>query len=142
MKWVLRTAAILTALAALVLGAGLAFAGLPTPPKHLPTGAGVPAGSGRNVLVDGAFRSGGRVAKGWLQEYSTVSAPSYLRQAGAQQITYTGAPGDTGLHRKIEIFQPVWTGVRGGERWRFSGPGQGPDVQGLHDRRPGVVQPT
>jgi len=120
MRWLARTIGILIAIAALVLCAGLAFAGLPKPPKHLPTGSGVPAGHGRNVLVDGRFLSGGRVAKGWLQEYSTTTAPSYGRRGGVQQIGYTGAPGDTGLHRKIEIFQAIWHGVHPGERWRFS----------------------
>jgi hypothetical protein len=120
MRWLARTVGILLAIAALVLCAGLAFAGLPKPPHHLPTGAGVPAGRGRNVLVDGGFLSGGRVAKGWLQEYSTTTAPSYLRSGGTEQITYDGAPGDTGLHRKIEIFQAIWHGVHPGERWRFS----------------------
>jgi hypothetical protein len=120
MKWALRTGAILVAIAALVLCAGLAFAGLPTPPKHLPTGAGVSAGTGRNVLADGAFRSGSRVATGWLQEYSTTTPPTYRRFGGIQQITFTGRPGDTGLHRKIEIFQAIWHGVHPGERWRFS----------------------
>jgi len=119
-RWLARTIGILIAIAALVLCAGLAFAGLPAPPKHLPTGSGVPAGRGRNVLVDGGFRSGGRVAKGWLQEYSTTTAPSYLRRGGVQQIGYEGVPGDTGLHRKIEIFQAIWHGVRPGQRWRFS----------------------
>ena len=120
MRWLARTIGILAAIAALVLCAGLAFAGLPTPPKHLPTGSGVPAGHGRNVLVDGGFMSGGRVAKGWLQEYSTITAPSYGRRGGVQQIAYAGAAGDTGLHRKIEIFQAIWHGVHPGERWRFS----------------------
>jgi hypothetical protein len=120
MRWAVRTAGILAAIAALVLCAGLAFAGLPTPPGHLPTGAGVSPGLGRNVLVDGAFKAGRRIARGWLQEYSTTTAPSYLRQHGSQEIVYAGAPGDTGLHRKIEIFQAIWDGVHPGQRWRFS----------------------
>jgi hypothetical protein len=120
MRWLARTIGILIAIAALVLGTGLAFAGLPTPPKHLPTGSGVAAGRGRDVLADGGFLSGGRVAKGWLQEYSTATAPSYLRRDGVQQIAYDGAAGDTGLHRKIEIFQAIWHGVHPGQRWRFS----------------------
>jgi hypothetical protein len=120
MKWAIRTAGILAAITALVLCAGLAFAGLPTPPKHLPTGAGVSPGRGRNVLADGAFRAGFPIAKGWLQEYSTTTTPSYLRSDDTQQIMYAGAPGDTGLHRKIEIFQAIWHGVHPGQRWRFS----------------------
>jgi hypothetical protein len=120
MKWALRTGSILVAIAALVLCAGLAFAGLPTPPKHLPTGVGVSPGSGRNVLVDGAFRAGNRIARGWLQEYSTTTAPSYLRFGSVQEIAYAGSPGDTGLHRKIEVFQAIWHGVHPGQRWRFS----------------------
>lgn len=120
MRWLARTIGILIAIAALVLCAGLAFAGLPTPPKHLPTGSGVPPGRGRNVLADGGFRSGGPMAKGWLQEYSTTTAPSYLRRGDVQQIAYDGAAGDSGLHRKIEIFQAIWHGVQPGERWRFS----------------------
>lgn len=120
MKWALRTAGILTVIAALVLCAGLAFARLPTPPKHLPTGAGVSAGAGRNVLADGGFRSGSPVASGWSPEYSTASKPFFLRRDGSEEIAYAGQPGDTGLHRKVEIFQAIWRGVHPGQRWRFS----------------------
>lgn len=109
MKWILRTAGIMAGLAALVLCAGLVFTGIPTEAKRLPTGVGVDQGIGRNVLLDSRFSDGDRVARGWLQEYST-----------AEEIAYTGKSGDTGLHRKIEIFQDTWHGVRPGQRWRFS----------------------
>jgi hypothetical protein len=115
-----RTAGILAGIAALVLCAGLAFAGLPTPPRHLPTGAGVSGGTGRNVLADGSFTSGGPVAAGWSPEYSTAGRPFFLRRDDAEEVAYAGQPGDTGLHRKIEIFQPAWHDVRPGQRWRFS----------------------
>jgi hypothetical protein len=120
MKWLIRTGGIIVALAALVLCTGLAFTGLPPQPKHLPTGDGVRPGRGRNVLIDSRFARGGRIASGWLQEYSTTTKPFYKRAAGSEEIAYTGVSGDTGLHRKIEIFQAVWHGVHPGQRWRFS----------------------
>jgi hypothetical protein len=120
MKWALRTAAVLGVLAALVLFAGLAFAGLPLPPKHLPTGAGVSEGVGSNVLADGGFTHGGAVASGWSPEYSTAARPFFLRRDDAEEVAYAGQPGDTGPHRKIEIFQATWRDVRPGQRWRFS----------------------
>ena len=120
MRWVLRTAGVLVVIAGLVLGTGLAFAGLPAPPKHLPTGAGVSAGHGRNVLQDGTFAAGRPLAKDWLQEYSTTTAPFYARQDDTQEIAFSGSAADTGLHRKIEVFQATWHGVHPGQRWRFS----------------------
>ena len=115
-----RTAGMLVALAAVVAGAGLAVSGLPAPPKDLPTGAATAAGAGRNVLLDGNFTRGSAVAAGWLPEHSTVSTPSFLRHGDAEEVAYAGRPGDTGLHRKIEIFQATWHNVRPGQRWRFS----------------------
>jgi hypothetical protein len=120
MKWVLRTAGIMAGIAALVLGAGLVFTGIPTEAKHLPTGAGVGQGIGHNVLLDSRFSDGGRVANGWLQEYSTSSAPFYKRGNEIEEIAYAGKSGDTGPHRKIEIFQATWHAVGPGQRWRFS----------------------
>jgi hypothetical protein len=120
MKWALRTAGIMAGIAALVLGAGLVFTGIPTEAKRLPTGIGVSPGTGRNVLLDSRFSDGSRVAKGWLQEFSTATVPFYERSSGIEEIVYAGTSGDTGLHRKIEIFQATWHGVRPGQRWRFS----------------------
>jgi hypothetical protein len=120
MRWAVRTAAVLVGLAALVLGTGLAFAGLPTPPKHLPTGFGVGRGQGRNVLLDGNFAAGGRVAAGWSPEYSTAGRPFFARHGDAEEVAYAGRAGDTGPHRKIEIFQATWHDVRPGQRWQFS----------------------
>jgi hypothetical protein len=115
-----RTAGILVALAGVVAGAGFAVSGLPAPPKDLPTGAGTAAGAGRNVLLDGNFTRGSDVAAGWLPEHSTVGRPFFLRHGDAEEVAYAGRPGDTGLHRKIEIFQATWHNVRAGQRWRFS----------------------
>lgn len=120
MKWVLRTAGIMAGIAALVLFAGLVFTGTPTEAKRLPTGVGVNQGIGRNVLLDSRFSDGDRVAKGWLQKYSTTTAPFYEWRNGTEEIAYAGKSGDTGLHRKIEIFQATWHRVRPGQRWRFS----------------------
>jgi hypothetical protein len=114
MKWAIRTGAILAAIAALVVGAGLAVTGLPTPPRHLPTGAGVGSGTGRNVT------QGTVVAAGWSPEWSVTGRPFYLRHGEAEEVAYAGRPGDTGPHRKIEIFQATWHDVRAGQRWRFS----------------------
>ena len=115
-----RTAGILVALAAVVAGAGLAVSGLPAPPKDLPTGAGTAPGAGRNVLLDGNFTRGAAVATGWLPEHSTVGRPFFLRHGDDEEVAYAGRPGDTGLHRKIEIFQATWHNVQAGQRWRFS----------------------
>jgi hypothetical protein len=124
-RYRLRTLAIFTALVALVLGVGLVFTGLPAPAKTLPTGVGVSAGTGRNVLEDPGFTRNGRdgspVAAGWLQEYNTTGpAPVYIRKNDSQEIAYNGQPGDTGVHHKVEVFQAIWHGVHTGERWRFS----------------------
>jgi hypothetical protein len=115
-----RTAGILVALAAVVAGAGLAASGLPAPPKDLPTGTGTAPGTGRNVLLDGNFTRGRAVAAGWLPEHSTAGRPFFLRHGDDEEVAYAGRPGDTGRHRKIEIFQATWRNVRPGQRWRFS----------------------
>ena len=115
-----RTAGVLVALAGVVAGAGLAASGLPSPPRDLPTGAGAGPGTGPNVLLDGNFTRGRAVAAGWLPEHSTVGRPFFLRHGDGEEVAYAGRPGDTGLHRKIEIFQATWRDVRPGQRWRFS----------------------
>jgi hypothetical protein len=115
-----RAAGILVALAAVVAGAGLAVSGLPAPPRNLPTGEGTGPGAGRNVLLDGNFTRGSAVASGWLPEHSTAGRPFFLRHGDAEEVAYAGRPGDTGLHRKIEIFQATWRNVRPGQQWRFS----------------------
>jgi hypothetical protein len=120
MRWLIRTGGILAAIAALVLCTGLAFAGLPAPPKHLPTGAGVSPGRGRNVLEDGDFTTGAHVAAGWSPESSVADRPFFLRHGDVEEVAYAGRAADTGPHRKIEIFQATWHDVRPGERWRFS----------------------
>jgi hypothetical protein len=119
MKWAIRTCGVLATIAALVLCAGIAIGGVPKF-KNLPTGQGVSRGTGRNVLLDPGFSRGGPVAMNWLPEYSTTTAPFYLRHNDSEEIAYVGNSGDSGLHRKIEIFQSLWHGVYPGQRWRFS----------------------
>lgn len=120
MKRGVRTLAIFAVFSALVVLTGWAFTGLPREPKELPTGANVSAGAGHNVLSDGQFTYGAQVAKGWLQEYNTSGKPFYLDHDGVQEVSYSGQPGDTGVHRRIEVFQGVLHGVRPGQRWQFS----------------------
>jgi len=115
-----RAAGILAAIGAVVVGAGMAVAGLPAPPRSLPTGAGAGPGDGRNVLTDGDFTRGGLVAAGWSPESSVTGRPFYLRRGDAEEVAYAGLPGDTGPRRKIEIFQATWHDVGPGQRWRFS----------------------
>jgi hypothetical protein len=120
MKWGFRSLAVFAALSTLIVFTGWAVAGLPPKPKSLPTGTGVAVASGRNTLVDGKFSEPGQIAKGWLQEYNTTGKPSYLHPGDIQEIAYSGQPGDTGVHHKIEIFQALWHGVKPGQRWQFS----------------------
>lgn len=115
-----RAAGILAGIAALVVAAGLAVTGLPSPPRNLPTGSGIAPGAGRNVLVDGNFTNGGPVAAGWSPESSVTGRPFYLRHGDVEEVAYAGRPTDTGPHHKIEIFQATWHDVRSGQRWRFS----------------------
>jgi hypothetical protein len=120
MKWVIRTAVIMTGIAALVLCVGLAFTGMPTQAKYLPTGQGISHGSGHNVLLKSRVSTGSQVANGWLKAYSTTAVPTYERRDNSIKITYTGSSSDTGTHRRIAIFRASWHAPRPGQRWQFS----------------------
>ena len=107
-----RTALASAAIAVVVVGAGLALTGLPTPAKNLPTGLGRQEVNGRSVLT--------YKASAWAQEYSTVVRPTIIRHPGSVEVTYVGQANDTGLHRKVEVFQGVYHGAAAGQRWVFS----------------------
>jgi hypothetical protein len=106
-----RTALATAAIAAVVVGVGAIFAGLPAAPKNLPTGLGSHLIKGQNVLSNSVS---------WSKEYSTVSKPTVVRNHGVVEVTYVGRRGDIGVHRKVEVFQGVYRGVEPGQRWEFS----------------------
>jgi hypothetical protein len=120
MKWAFRTVVIMTGIAALVLCAGLAFTGMPTQAKYLPTGQGISQGSGRNVLLKSRASTRSRVANGWLMAYSTAGVPAYERRDNSIEVTYMGSANDTGPHRRIAVFRASWHAPRPGQRWQFS----------------------
>ena len=118
---VLRVWVTCVVIVGVVAGLGIAFAGgLPKPPPALPTGNVTAVPLYKNVLVDGGFLCREGLAAGWRSEHSTAGAPTYACSADGQQVAYRGEPGDTGDHRKIEIFQATFHQVRGGERWQFT----------------------
>jgi hypothetical protein len=112
MRLWLRTVMASVAIAAVVVGAGLALTGLPAPAKNLPTGLGGRAVSGRSVLMD--------KPSAWAQEYSTTLRPTIIRHGSSVEVAYVGQEKDTGLHHKVEVFQGVYHGVAAGQRWIFS----------------------
>jgi hypothetical protein len=106
----------------LVIGIILLINGLPQIPAHSaprPSGLGVPQAQVPNVLQDGDFASGGSLAKDWQSENSTKNRPDFHRTGNGQEIVYSGTPGDTGLKRKVEVFQ-LLKAVAPGQRWQFS----------------------
>ena len=107
-----RTTLAVTAIAGLVVGAGLLLTGLPAPAQSLPTGLGARQVSGRSVLT--------RRASAWAQEYSTTVRPTIVRHRDSVEVSYIGRASDTGLHREVEVFQGVYHGVAAGQRWVFS----------------------
>lgn len=107
-----RTIMASATIAAVVVGAGLALTGLPAPAKDLPTGLGVRIVNGRSVLA--------HEASAWAQEYSTTVKPTIIRHQDSVEVAYAGQAEDTGLHRKVEVFQGVYHGVAAGQRWVFS----------------------
>lgn len=118
---VLRVWATCLAIVVVVVGLGIAFAGgLPRPAPALPTGHVAVIPLYQNVLVDGGFLCRTGLSVGWRSEYSSAGAPSYACSAAGQEVGYRGQPGDTGDHRKIEIFQATFHQVHGGERWQFT----------------------
>jgi hypothetical protein len=119
MRSAVKTPMMLVGLAALVLGIGYLFTGLPAPAKNLPTGL-VPHfnGYGRNVLGDPADMW--TRANTWAREDTTAGKPVVLPHKGAVEVAYIGEPRDTGPRRKIEVFQATSHGVTSGQRWIFS----------------------
>ena len=107
-----RTALAVTAIAVLVVGAGLMLTGLPAPAKSLPTGLGARQVGGRSVLT--------RKASAWAQEYSTTVKPTVLHHRDSVEVSYVGRASDTGPHRKVEVFHGVYHGVAAGQQWVFS----------------------
>jgi hypothetical protein len=114
--------AIYGVVALLVVTIILVINGIPSAPSRsaLASGLGGAQAPVGNMLEDGDFASGGPIANGWLQEQTTAGAPVYLRPGKVQEIAYTGTTGDTGLKRKIEVFQAIWKGIKPGQRWSFS----------------------
>jgi hypothetical protein len=111
MRPVIKTILVLAGIAVIVFGVGFAFTGLPTPAKNLPTGLGGSSAHGRNVLRSGVT---------WAREYTTASKPWLIRHKSSMEVAYVGEPGDTGLHRKVEVFQGVYHNVAPGQEWVFS----------------------
>jgi hypothetical protein len=112
MSSVIKTGAVITGLMTLVLAVGLAFTGLPAPAKELPTGLGKGPSHGHDVLS-------GRPGV-WARENTTAGKPVLIRHTDSVEVTYTGEHGDTGLHRKIEVFRGIYHGIAPGQRWIFS----------------------
>jgi hypothetical protein len=107
-----RTLMASAGISVVVVSAGLALTGLPAPAKNLPTGLGGRAVSGRSVLT--------YKASAWAQEYSTTVKPTITRHPNSVEVSYVGHVKDTGLHRKVEVFQGVYHGVAAGQHWVFS----------------------
>jgi hypothetical protein len=117
MRPAIRIVLVLGCLAAVVAGVGLVFTGLPARAKPLTTGLGGSPGHGINVLrlaADTLTR-----VNTWAQEDTTAARPTLTRRASSIELAYAGTPGDTGGHRKVEIFQAIHR-VAADQRWVFS----------------------
>jgi hypothetical protein len=117
-RQIIKIALSLGCLAALVIGVGIMFSGLPRPVTTPPTGLGGRPGHGANVLrlaADTLTR-----VNTWAREYTIAGVPIVLQHASSIEIVYAGVPGDTGRHRKLEVFQAIDRGVSGGQLWVFS----------------------
>jgi hypothetical protein len=117
-KNVFKIALSLSCLAALVVGVGVMFSGLPKPIRTPPTGLGGSPGHGVNVL--GLAADTWTQANTWAREDTITGTPKLIRHQASIEIVYNGVAGDTGGHRKLEVFQAIDRGVSGGQLWIFS----------------------
>jgi hypothetical protein len=117
MRHLIKIALTFGCLAALVVAVGIVFSGLPRPHRTPPTGFGGSPGHGVNALrlADDTLTR----ANTWDQEDTTSGRPVLIGRAGSVELAYRGEPGDTGRHRKVEVFQAVER-VAAGQRWVFS----------------------
>jgi hypothetical protein len=117
MRHVIKVALTLGCLAGLVVAVGIVFSGVPRPHRTPPAGLGGSPGRGVNAL-----RLAGDTwtrVNTWAQENTTAGRPALVRHATSTELTYAGVPGDTGGHRKLELFQAVERAAAG-QRWVFS----------------------